>query len=324
MTHPPRATRPSAPRRAPVRAPVRALMSALAFTAIAATITACSSRPAPPLPPGEREHQQLMRAARATASEGRADQAARLYQRALDAALLHDNRQGAIHASIGAAGALARTGDWEGATIAAERARSLLRGEDDPLAIDVAVLDARLSLRQNKLDEAAQRLSSARAAAAHSPHQRVALELTAGHIAAAQRDSAALTAAIDALRSVDAAQRPRDELADLEARAALLAGDTGQAAELFERRARALRSSGDVYAMSQSLLDAAAALALVPDHAGAADTFLRAARSLSRQRLFDQAEAALDDAAQSAMKSGSSSLERQVQLERERLAQLRR
>jgi hypothetical protein len=320
VTHPPRATRPSALR----RAPVRALISALALAAIAATITACSSRPAPPPPPGEREHQQLMRAARVTASEGRADQAARLYERALDAALLHDNRQGAIHASIGAAGTLARTGDWEGATIAADRARSLLRGDDDPLAIDVAVLDARLALRQNKLDEAAQRLSPARAAAAPSSHQRVALELTAGHIAAAQRDSAALTAAIDALRSVDAAHRSREELADLEARAALLAGDTEQAAELFERRANALRSSGDVYAMSQSLLEAAAALALVPDHAGAADTFLRAARSLARQRLFDQAEAALDDAAQSAMKSGSSSLERQVQLERERLAQLRR
>lgn len=305
-------------------APARALMSALAFAACVVALAACSSRPAPPPPPGEREHQQLMRAARVTASEGRADQAARLYQRALDAALLYDNRHGAIDASMGIAGSLARTGDWTGATVAADRARSLLHGVDDPLAIDVAVLEARLALRQNDLDGALRSLEPARVALNAADRQRVALELTAGHIAAVRRDTPALASATAALAGIDAAHRRHEELADLEARAALLGGSPADAAALFERRARALRSSGDVYAMSQSLLDAGAALALVPDHAAAADTFLRAARSLARQRLFDQAEAALDDAAQSAMKSGSSSLERQVQLERERLAELSR
>lgn len=246
-----------------------------------ALLAACSSPPLPPEPP-DAELARLSRTGQLAFQQGRPDQAATLFREALARARARDDATAIADQAVNLAVAELRRRDDAAARDVAESVRAELarRGANVPATLTLAEATARWRLGEPGAEALAR---AAEADPATAPRARFIL----GLIAADRRDGAGLAAA-------RAGVADTGDAAELEARAAQLAGDGAGARAAFLRAATARQDQLDYAGMGRALAGAAAAQ---PGAADAADLWLRAGRAAAGDRDRRNAEAWLARAA---------------------------
>jgi hypothetical protein len=286
-------------------------------------VAACSSSgdPSPP----QVEDEVLARsnqAARAALELEQPAEAARLYAAALTRARERDDPAAIADAGLGRATALLTTGDARAAfdtagEVAAELAR---RGLQPPPALALVEATALYRLGRSTAAQASASAVTQRGAEDAAAAARAAFLL--GLIAAEREDVAGVDAARTALARAEP-QTPafRADLAELEARAALLRGDARMAATQAAAAADARREALDYRGLGRALVLQAAAARRVGDRVGAADLLLRAGRGAAARGDDTDARRWLAEARDLATQAGAGRVATQA---REALAALRR
>jgi len=242
---------------------------------LALLLAACGGNPAPPPPPEDETLSRLARSGRLALELERPVEAARLYAQALDRARERDDAAAIADAGIGLAAAELARGRPRVALITARAVDAELsrRGTAVPPALSLAEAVAR-----HRLGERAAALDAARQVEAgddDAATRRAAF--LRGLIAAEAGDGAALA---DARARLGAPEDPgfRADARELDARAALLAGDPAGARRIAASAAEDRRTSLDYRGLSRVLALEGEAARRTGATAAAADLYLRAGR----------------------------------------------
>ncbi len=247
-------------------------------------LAACAGR-APPPPPRDEALLQRARAAQLALQADRAEEAARLYQQALDRARERDDAEAIGETGTGLAAARLAQGQHAAALATAQELRLELARRGGAAPASLRLIEAVALFRAGDL-------AAADAAAAELPPGDADASARAaflrGLIAARRGDAAALASARTAL-GVPQQAAFRADAEELEARAALLAGDAATAGRLALDSAATRREALDYRGLARALALAAEAAERGGDRAAAADLYLRAGRGAAARA--EQAEA---------------------------------
>jgi tetratricopeptide (TPR) repeat protein len=239
----------------------------------------CSSTPPGPDPAQpEIERATLARSAALSFAQGQYGQAATLYGKALEQAMIEDRPAAIIDHRFNIALARMYLGEHDAALrqLALADAERRRRGLGTDAGLDL--LAATVHYRAGAVDAAGTALDRVFAQPAADPSTRVAAHFLAGLMAAGRGDSAALAVQRAAL-PLDESPAAVADRAELDAHAALLRGDPAAALGLFDSAVAARRAAADFHGMARALAAAGDAAADGGEPRRAAGYYLRAGRS---------------------------------------------
>jgi hypothetical protein len=280
----------------------------------------CGGDPSP-LRVEDRVLARANQAAHAALELDRPGEAARLYATALARARVRDDPAVIADAGIGQATAALAAGEARTALevareVGAELAR---RGVWAPPALTLA--EATALYRLGRAAEAQAIASAVTLRGAEDAEAAARAAFLVGLIAAEHGDERAVDAARAALTGAEPRSPAfRADLAELEARAALLRGDARAAAAQAAEAAAARREALDYRGLGRALALQAAAAQRLGDLAGAADLLLRAGRGAAARGDVAEARRWLREARSLAAQGGAREVEG---LAREAVAALR-
>jgi hypothetical protein len=239
----------------------------------------CSSTPPGPDPAQpEIERATLTRSAALAFAQGQYGQAATLYGKALEQAMIEDRHTAIIDHRFNIALARTYLGEHDAALrqLALADAERQRRGLGPDAGLDL--LAATVHYRGGALDAAGTALDRVFAQPGADQATRGAAHFLAGLIAARRADSAALAVQRAAL-SLDESPAAVADRAELDAHAALLRGDRAAALGRFDAAVGARRAIADYHGMARVLAAAGDAAADGGERGRAAGYYLRAGRS---------------------------------------------
>jgi len=271
-----------------------------------------SSRVVPKVPGGDENLARLNRAARIAYDNGQLEQAANLYQRALDRAYLSDDRQAIVDAHYNLAVCLLGLRSYDRALASIHEAQRELTRADQSISGDILLLEATILFRSAEPDEA-WRITDRILSASERPPAAVVnkAHYVRGLISDQRGDTAQLGREFNALEKSAGPNVPADR-EELAGRLAMAEGHWTAAIEAFDRTAGLRRETLDYAEMAQALALAADACHRAGKPAAAATRFFRAGRSAAQQGNHPDAIKWLSSAARIAGQAGDEPLKQEI------------
>jgi len=254
------------------------LVPALVALALVSTLAACGGAPSDPGPPPDVQLDQANRAGTQALSMDMPQLAVKQYKTALQRAYERDDAGAIADVSYNLALAQMKAGDSKAALATVRDARVDLERRHATVPAELFLVQAAAAYR---LGDYATADTAAREAVGHpskDPDTAARAWFIRGLVAAQRGDGTALAQAIAALPPAKQPDLQADR-EELSGRAALLAGQTSQALELFQQSAANRQQALDYRGMARALALAGDAALRDGRTANAADLFLRAGRS---------------------------------------------
>jgi tetratricopeptide (TPR) repeat protein len=255
---------------------------------------------------------RLNRSARIAYDNGQLEQAANLYQQALNRAYLRDDHGAIIDAQYNLAVCMLGLRSYDRALVWVRRAQNELVRSGQRVTTDILLLEAVILLRTGQPDEA-WRISNRILTAPEGPPAMVASKthFLRGLIAAQRGDIDQLDREIEALDKTDTSGARADRF-ELKGRRAKAAGDWEAATDAFDQTARLRREERDYAEMSRALALGADACQQAGKPSAAAARYLRAGRSAVHQGNHQDARQWLNRAVELAGQAGDAPLKQEA------------
>lgn len=284
----------------------------LGWVLIAVTLlvsSGCSTRRAEPQgPPVDKSLERTNRAARTAFSNGRIEQAAKLFRRSLELAYRRDDPAAVNDARYNLALCLTlMQADQEAMRLVTQAHEALSRG-NEPVPGDFLLLEATLLFRLGKARDAWKLTEDILSTVEQQDSAIIAkTHFLRGLIANDQGDAAGIRREIAALASPKSAVQ-RADLQELTGHLLLIEQQWERARFAFDEAAAIRRKILDYRGMVQALAKAGEACERAGQTTAASRRYLRAGRSAALQRNIDQARIWLTRAAQLAGNAGNETI----------------
>jgi len=255
---------------------------------------------------------RLNRSARIAFDNRQLEQAANLYQQALERAYLSDDRKAIVDAQYNLAVCNLESGSYDKALLWVNRAKNELVRDEQSVTLDILFLEAAILFRTEKLDRAWQITDQILSASEREPATLVSkTHFLRGLISDKRGQTDQLGREIDALdKSGDPGNRADRE--ELIGRLAMAEGSWDAAIEALDRTAGLRRENRNFGEMAQALSLAADACQQAGKPSEAAQRYFRAGRSAVQQGNNQYAKKWLNSALQLAGQAGDEPLKQEV------------